>query len=139
MGIKRKPQEIANFFRMYLAQDRTREWYLYESKPAIRESVGYWIADSGREAILSESLIEVSADHDWHTMYEPQLKDTAPHQSEVYVGERYVLLGEFHPGTLMQKVEEYLNKGFKLYGSPWTGPDCGSCGYIHYQAMVRGV
>lgn len=65
--------------------------------------------------------------------------DKAPHQSEVHIGERYVLLSASDPKVLMQKVEDYLSKGFRLYGNPWTGPDEGHCSNLHYQAMVRGI
>ena len=68
-----------------------------------------------------------------------QKPDLCPHQSEVFIHQEYVLLGEFQSNILMEKVNELLKDGFKLYGNPWTGPDVEDYGYIHYQAMVRGV
>lgn len=138
MGIKRHPQEIADFFQCYVAMDENGSWYLFDTKPAINDVGDRWVS-IGMYSFIIPTAIKTPEGHDWHTIYEPQPVDTAPHQSEVYIEAHYVLLGEFQPDTLMQKVEEYLNKGFKLYGNPWTGPDTGSYGYIHYQAMVRDV
>lgn len=147
--IKRDPQEIADFFGCKVqVNPYTFSANLWCANDEIKECVGY----------LNHELMHMSNTDDDKLTYEPQenqwksgnkdgscyqdfadYDNNAPHQSEVYIEDHYVLLGEFNPGTLMQKVEEYLNKGFKLYGNPWTGPDTGSAGYIHYQAMVRGV
>lgn len=154
--IKRDPQEIADFFGCEVqVHPYTNSVNLWAPNGGIKEGLGY----------LKHKLIHRSNTADDKLTYKPQetqensegnspnsenkggpcyqdfadSDNYAPHQSEVYIEARYVLLGEFHPGTLMQKVEEYLNKGFKLYGNPWTGPDTGSAGYIHYQAMVRGL
>lgn len=154
--IKRDPQEIADFFGCKVqVNPYTFSAHLWDANDEIKESVGY----------LNHQLMHMSNMDDDKFRYEPQEKqggqeetlsnsdnkngsyyqnfedsdNNAPHQSEVYIEDHYVLLGEFQPDTLMQKVEEYLNKGFKLYGNPWTGPDTRSYGYIHYQAMVRGI
>ena len=152
MGIKRHPQEIADFFKGYVAQDENGSWYLFNTKPAINDVGDRWVA-IGMYSFIIPTAIKTPEGHDWHTIYEPQPKDPieifneiqargndiAPHQSEVHAHKEYVLLGEFDPSKLGLKVNEYLEKGFKLYGNPWTGPDTRSCGYIHYQAMVRGI
>ena len=152
--IKRTPQEIADFFGCYVFQsgEEIKSWLISRDKPTRREHAwAYtWNIDI---IVIGEEFVSVPADHDWTKLYEPRPLDSDnkdssyyqktadsdnKHQSEVHVEKEYVLLGEFHPGTLMQKVDELLKDGFRLYGNPWTGPDS-SCGYIHYQAMVRGV
>ena len=154
--IKRDPQEIADFFGVYVAQDNDESgiWNIFFNRPVLIN--GYWFDESEGKLYSGTyitALVSVPEDHDYHTIYEPQTKDaievfksiqergknSAPHQSEVHTHREYVLLGEFSPSELCVKVSEYLEKGFKLYGYPWTGPDCGRCGYIHYQAMVRGL
>ena len=144
--IKHNPQEIADFFGCKVqVNPYTFSAHLWDANDEIKECVG----------ILKHQIVFKSNMADGKLTYDPQEKqenkdgpcyqdsensdNNAPHQSEVYIEAHYVLLGEFQPDTLMQKVEEYLNKGFKLYGNPWTGPDTGSYGYIHYQAMVRDV
>ena len=148
--IKRTPQEIADFFGGYVAQDKSDRWYVYQKRPRI--SIDTWDSNGGDICIIGDDLLDIPADHDWTVLYEPRLDNKseinyqnqpevdnkAPHQSEVHVEKEYVLLGEFQPGTLMYKVNELLKDGFRLYGNTWTGPDS-SYGYIHYQAMVRGV
>lgn len=147
--IKRDPQEIADFFGCKVkVNPYTYNVDLWDTNNDIKECVGY----------MKHHLVLTSNMANGKLKYEPQgnslnsenkdgpcyqdfadSDNNAPHQSEVYIEDHYVLLGEFQPDILMQKVEEYLNKGFKLYGNPWTGPDTRSYGYIHYQAMVRGI
>ena len=147
--IKRDPQEIADFFECKVQVNQcTNNVFLWDSSGDIRGCVG----------CLEHQIVHKSNMADGKLTYEPQKKhensdnkdgsyyqdfadsdNNAPHQSEVHTHREYVLLGEFSPSELCVKVSEYLEKGFKLYGYPWTGPDCGRCGYIHYQAMVRGL
>lgn len=155
---KRTPQEIADFFGCYVARDVDRRWHIFKEKPELK--LGYYRKENTfikNGIYLNPELINADNVYDKVILYEPQKTispestvineksdencqkdDLCPHQSEVHIGDRYVLLGEFHPSELMQKVEEYLNDGFKLYGNPFVGPDT-NYGYIHYQAMVRGV
>ena len=162
--IKRTPQEIADFYGCYVAQDKSGDWYLYEKAPVADLSEAIW-RDGGRSAETPhEAFMAVPENHDWTKLYEPQGNqgkteedfpnpdnksnacyedqadsDNKPNRlGEVYTHKEYVLLCEFQPGPLMQKVNELLQDGFRLYGNPWTGPDS-NYGYIHYQAMVRGV
>ena len=150
--IKHTPQEIADFFGCYVAKRNNLSlWTLYSEKPALKG--GGWEAPSFTiKGDLHSSLVNVPADHDWMHLYEPNPdnksdgcyadkadSDNKPNRlGEVYTHKEYVLLCEFQPGPLMQKVNELLQDGFRLYGNPWTGPDS-NYGYIHYQAMVRGV
>ena len=149
--IKRTPQEIADFFGCYVFQGHDRDsFYMTKGKPGWN-GADFTLHCDGMLSLIDKSVVDIPADHDWTHLYEPQKKDpievfkdiqsrkeSAPHQIEVHVEKEYVLLGEFQPDTLMQKVDELLKEGFRLYGNPWTGPDS-NYGYIHYQAMVRGV
>ena len=144
--IKRSPKEIADFFQMYVFQASMYSSSCFrcsDEKPELSINGEHWEMKSWID--LPDELISIPADHDWTHLYEPRPNGLVEvfksiqarnHSSEVYIGDRYVLLGEFQPNELMKKVEEHFNDGFKLYGNPFTGPDT-SCGYIHYQAMVR--
>ena len=152
---KRSPQEIADFFGCYVVQDGDdvgRYFHAFSERPTLTTDEDFrirnvWCTPGKLDCVnwfISIECVEVPEGHDYHILYEPRMQkpekpDHASHQSEVHIGERYVLLGEFQPGALMQKVDEYLDKGYRLYGNPWTGPDSINYGYIHYQAMVRGV
>ena len=35
--IKRTPQEIADFFQCYVAQDEDGDWYMYKDKPNLQQ------------------------------------------------------------------------------------------------------
>lgn len=144
--IKRSPQEIADFFGCKVqVNPYTFSANLWDANDEIKEGLGY----------LNHKLIHMSNTADDNLTYEPQEKQENSgnkdgsyyqdsensenkHQSEVHIGARYVLLGEFNPYELMRKIDELLNDGFKLYGNPFVGPET-SYGYIHYQAMVRGL
>ena len=142
--IKRTPQEIADIFQCYVAMNQDGAWYMFEEKPERQERT--WRINSKHFAYLHSKLIDIPFPCDWTHLYEPRpyseksadSENKPDHLGEVYTHKEYVLLGEFQPGLLMQKVNELLQDGFRLYGNPWTGPDS-NYGYIHYQAMVRGV
>lgn len=149
--IKRTPQEIADFFGGYVARDNDLRWHVFRDKP--EKKLAYWRINNVKcGTYLNTEFIDTNLCDKRVCLYEPRLDNKseinyqnqpevdnkAPHQSEVHVEKEYVLLGEFQPGTLMYKVNELLKDGFRLYGNPWTGPDS-IYGYIHYQAMVRGV
>lgn len=71
---KRTPQEIADFFGCYVAQNpETGGWYLFREKPERDETLG-WVTTSGNEnvALFSSICIDAPADHDWTHLYEPQ-------------------------------------------------------------------
>ena len=142
--IKRTPQEIADFFGCYVAQDGIGNFKAYSEKPEfVLEDERYgvrnvWVMANKPEGVFEyiTNLVDAPKYHDFHILYEPHLPDSAPHQSEVYTHREYVLLAEFDPSLLVSKVNEYLDKGYTLYGNPWTGPN-DSYGYLHYQAMLR--
>ena len=143
--IKRSPQEIADFCQGYVFNScSASSWVVTPDKPKIVNGEWTWDHDSILWFTLPVYTLDVPVNHHWTHLYEPNYQkptdsDNKPdHLGEVYTHKEYVLLGEFQPNVLAQKVNELLQDGFRLYGNPWTGPDS-SYGYIHYQAMVRGV
>ena len=40
--IKRTPQEIADFWKCYVAMDRNGKWNIYENRPAIEDGMSFW-------------------------------------------------------------------------------------------------
>ena len=134
------PQEWADITGCYVARDKNRCCFtLYESKPEPNFKEEWWCNMGEDFGDLPYGAVpEEYYTHDWTHLYEPRKADNAPHQSEVFIGERYVLLGEFQPDSLMQKVEEYLDKGFKPYGNPFV-INVERYGYMLHQAMVRGL
>ena len=150
---KHTPQKWADLTGCYVARDKNRRCFtVYANKPIPNYKEGWWSNLDGDYGELPTAAVpEKYYSDDWTTLYEPHNKseansqnqpevdNKAPHQSEVHVEKEYVLLCEFQPNALMQKVNELLKDGFKLYGNPWTGPDPTYGQTIHYQAMVRGV
>ena len=74
---KRTPQEIADFFGCYVAMDKSGRWYVYRNKPERREKDSFWFEPLSFSLYLNDSLIDIPANHDWHTLYEPALKKKA--------------------------------------------------------------
>lgn len=77
--IKRTPQEIADFFGCYVAQDDKGAWYAYANKPDMIPATdhvrGYWNSvDDSCSCLLYECLF-VPENHDWTELYEPQGKE----------------------------------------------------------------
>ena len=55
--IRRDPQEIADFFGCYVAQNpETGGWYLFREKPERDETLG-WVTTSGNENVALFSSI----------------------------------------------------------------------------------
>ena len=144
---KRTPQEFADFTGCYMVQSKEGLWYLLNRKPEVEGN--NWIGNGEYAIRIDEMLISVSANHDWTHLYEPHNKsetnyqnqpevdNKAPHQSEVYIGERYVFLIAYEAKELASKVERYLADGYSLYGSPGVKSG-GLAANIYFQAMVRG-
>lgn len=136
--VRHSPQEIADFFGVYVAQDNEgKQWNLFADKP---QQIGVcWYAeleDGGVDYGMDiTDFINASANHDWHILYEPVSK--APHQSEVYTHKVYILIDASNPQALMEEVTKKLNEGWNLYGSPSIGADNYEWNYC--QAMVRGL
>lgn len=67
---KRTPQEIADFFGCYVVQSKEGLWYLLSRKPKVEGN--NWIGNGEYSIQINEGLINVSANHDWTHLYEPQ-------------------------------------------------------------------
>ena len=65
---KRTPQEIADFFGCYIAQDRDGSWYLYDEKPIEWSVYGTWSTE--KAAIKINELVITPECHDWTRLYE---------------------------------------------------------------------
>ena len=73
--IKRTPQEIADFFGCYVAQDEGGEWWVYVNKPILKED--HW-ATLNEDAFEIGDLpieIEVPEDHVWTKLYSPNVSE----------------------------------------------------------------
>ena len=74
--IKRSPQEIADFFQCYVAQDENGLWYINGCKPELKIEKGYWKPQrtpDDFEINIFSILVSAPADHDWTHLYEPQM------------------------------------------------------------------
>lgn len=144
--IKRTPQEIADFFGCYVAQnERSGSFKIYSEKPeVIIEDEVYgvrnvWVMANKPEGVFEyiTSLVEVPKDHDFHRLYEPNLSEnptgSAPHQSEVHTHREYIIMCADNRITLEQYVMDKINHGWELSGG--IAVDKG----FFYQAMVRGL
>ena len=142
--IRRSPQEIADFFGCYVAQDEAGNWFLYQDKPAlINES---WSVPENSILLLNEELINVPVNHHWRCLYEPRMQkpEMPDHASEVFIHKEYVVADGNRIQDLSKKVNVLLNHGWKLQGGVAVEYLPESDGYkegseIFYQAMVRGV
>ena len=76
--IKRTPQEIADFFQGYVAQDRDGKWYIYFEKPVLGPDL--WISAGGM-AISLNRFIKEEFEHSWTTLYEP--RDITPKSGNI--------------------------------------------------------
>ena len=75
--IKHTPQEIADFFGCYVAQDKEGPWYLYyDGEEPIQWSYSKWYVDSGRYIDITKFVIEPE-NHNWRHLYKPQLDNKA--------------------------------------------------------------
>lgn len=154
--IKRSPQEIADFFRCYVSQNFSGDWFVHMDKPVMYK--GAWISHDGIGFL--NQLVEATADHDWVILYEPRpysekpadsinkeasCSEKAPvsenkpdHTSEIYTEKEFKLIPAFDPARLEAMISDYLNEGFTLYGNPFVVEDR-KYGPMIIQAMVRGI
>ena len=144
--IKRTPQEIADFFQCYVAQNESGYFKIYSEKPEfILENEMYgvknvWVMANKPEGVFEyiTNLVDVPEDHDFHRLYEPNLSEkptgSAPHQSEVHTHKEYIIVGgENNRISLQKTVVDNMVDGWKPIG----GIACYNG--LFYQAMVRGV
>ena len=150
--IKRTPQEIADFFGCYVAQDEAGCFMIYSEKPEfILEDEMYgvknvWVMANKPEGVFEyiTSLVDVPTDHDFHRLYEPNLSEkptgSAPHQSEVHTHKEYCVIKNETPAGLSKQTTKLMDKGYKPLGGIAIGYEYGvSPRQYFYQAMVRGV
>ena len=149
--IKRSPQEIADFFGGYVAQNRNGKWHLfYSSEPYMDDVYGNW-EDDALGIYIDSKLIDVPEAHDWQTIYKPQpidvievfksiqeRKDSAPHQSEVHVHSEYKTITGYSLPEFDRKVNDAISEGWKPL-SMGMFPVVPSIGTVYYMAMVRGL
>ena len=142
--IKHTPQEIADFFGCYVAQDKDRTWHLFECKPFSKYDA--WWEDEGFCGIPIEEVVDVPAGHDWTHLYEPHpdnesepcYADKADSDNKKKpMRKEYMIAYCETPADLSQEVTRLMGKGWKPFEAPFAtayGPEF----WIH-QAMVRGV
>lgn len=75
--IKRKPQEIADFFGCYVAMNESGCWHIFPKEP--KKSNRYW-RGGGNKGFLGAldapiDLVDTPANHNWTTLYEPAIKE----------------------------------------------------------------
>lgn len=158
--IKRTPQEIADFFQCYVAQDEDGDWYMYKDKPMRNEDRGIWVGSIDDPLRIPYMTVEIPDNHFWTMLYEPRscsekirnsinkeasYSEKAPvsenkpdHTSEIYTEKEFKLIPAFDPARLEAMISDYLNDGFTLYGNPFVVEDR-KYGPMIIQAMVRGV
>ena len=133
--VRHSPQEIADFFGVYVAQDQSGEWGAYNYEPKLIEKDGelsVWGTVLG--AVWITYLVDTPENHDFHILYEPSKPDKAPHQSEVHTHKEYIIVGGCNNRISLEKdIGNNINNGWKLLGG--VAVDDG----LFYQAMVRGV
>lgn len=161
--IERTPQEIADFTGCYVAQDEGGSWFLYTRRPVIDEECACWDYCNPCEVLNITSFVECEPDHDWTKLYEPKakdsdiktepscpdsadsdIKDSAPHQSQVHVHQEYIVAESKRAEDLAKKVNVMLDHGWKPQGGIAIEYLPESDGYaegseIFYQAMTRGI
>ena len=131
---KHTPQEWADWTGCYVVQSKEGGWYLLNRKPKVAGNT--WIGNGEYAIRIDESVISVSANHDWTTLYEPQ-KQNPDHSSEVFIHKEYQLVYSDTPAGLSDAVTKLIGRGWSLYGSPFAMPY--GAEFYHYQAMVRGL
>ena len=61
--IKRTPQEIADFFQCYVAQDEDGDWYMYKDKPMRNEDRGIWVGSIDDPLRIPYMTVEIPDNH----------------------------------------------------------------------------
>ena len=163
--IKRTPQDIADFYGCYVAQDESGEWYMYKDKPMRNEDRGIWVGSIDDPLRIPWMTIDIPADHDWTHLYEPRpyspkstdsdnkeapyswkqvdSDNKASHQSQVHVHAEYCIVTNVNPVGLSGHVRELVSEGWRPQGGVAVEHLPKSEGYVqdccYHQAMVRGM
>ena len=157
--IKRTPQEIADFFQCYVAQDKDGEWYMYKDKPMRNEDRGIWVGSIADPLRIPYMTVEIPDNHFWTTLYEPQpyseksadfinkeasYSEKAPvsenkpdHLGEVYTHKEYRIEHSLEIEPLNNRITYLMNRGWKPQGGINVNysPSLKTASY--HQAMVR--
>ena len=164
--IKRTPQEIADFFGCYVAQNEKGRWKLYCAKPILFKGMDNkidWDSDYDQAPIMG-CTVDIPADHDCKHLYEPHGKegkteenfpnpdnksescysDQADSDNNPGAPKEYAIVEGKRTQDLAGKVNVMLNHGWKPQGGIAVEYLPESDGYkegseIFYQAMVKGV
>lgn len=115
--IKRKPQEIADFFGCYVAMDVDGVWCAYSEKPQI-DRIGDCWDGVYNYLCLEPEFIDIPANHDWTTLYEPAIKEKVKKLVPYDLSkkeDRDALRGKW---VRYQDGEEYLIYGFYSVTDP---------------------
>ena len=144
--IKRTPQEIADFFQCYVAQNRDGSWHMFFGRP-YSTTIHWCLYDSTEGSMeIDACAVDVPTNHLWTMLYEPRMQkpEKPDHASEVFIHKEYVVVEGNRIQDLSKKVNTLLNHGWKLQGGVAVEYLPESDGYkegseVFYQAMVRGV
>lgn len=134
--IRRTPQEIADFFGCYVAQDDERNWWIYENKPVLDGDC--WLT-GGKSDEITRYLVETPEDHVWTKIYSPNVSEnltsstvsemekvagiskketTREDSAEIaQAKDHYVIAYGDCIAGLTVSVNAYLADGYKLYGN----------------------
>lgn len=167
--IKRTPQEIADFFQLYVVrQPNGCVWNGFSEKPKFHESCNTWLSvGKGTVLTINSGLIDSpeNCDANWTHLYEPCVRNTCenedenaritqepstnpaslcPHQSEVHTHREYAVIEAKRAHDLANKVNVMLAYGWEIQGGIAIeylpeSDDYEEGGEFFYQAMVRGV
>lgn len=157
--IKRVPQEIADFFQCYVAQDEDGDWYMYKDKPMRNEDRGIWVGSIDDPLRIPYMTVEIPDNHFWTMLYEPRscsekirnsinkeasYSEKAPvsenkpdHLGEVYTHKEYRIVTahkEIDSESFAKGVMAWVERGWIPTGG--ISFDKQGC---PYQAMVRGI
>lgn len=153
--IKRSPQEIADFFGCYVAQDMSDRWYAYQKKPHM-ERKNTWVTDDGGSiCMIGDDLFDIPDNHDWTVLYEPRTtcekrmenaratheeRTNPEHIREVYTHKEYRIVSAVaDTEDLDTKVNSLIAEGWKPQGGVAIMQHDDNHYDTFYQAMVRGV
>lgn len=153
MMIKRDPQEIADFFGGYVAQECiTGDFWIFSEKPVLLSVDEFHVENvwctpgkpNCKEIFIDKAFVNIPENHNFRMCYEPQGKseenhnNTAPHQSEVHVHSEYKTVTGYSLPEFDRKVNDAIREGWKPL-STGVFPVVPSIGTVYYMAMVRGL
>ena len=150
--IKRGPQEMADFFGCYVAQDEDGGWYMYKDKPIRNEDRGIWVGSIDDPLMIPYMTVEIPDNHLWTMLYEPRpCSEKAPdsenkpeHLGEVYTHKEFRIESHTEMAPLASKITALMNEGWMPSGGLVVEHLPMADGYVEdgqvfYVAMVRGV